>query len=78
MEVKGQREGGMARVIYIHAKVTHIHAKVTLDTGRSQMDRVERGSLRLHQCGSVTQGASRRCGGPAPSAIVGSLVGKPT
>ena len=32
MEVKGQREGGVARVIYIHAKVTHIHAEVTLDT----------------------------------------------
>ena len=75
MEVKGQREGGVARVIYIHAKVTHIHAEVTLDTGRSRMDRVERGSLRLHQCGSVTRGAA---GGPAPSAMAGSRAGKPT
>lgn len=49
MEVKGQREGGVARAI-------DIRAEVTLDTGRSRMDGVERGSLRLHQCGSVTRG----------------------
>lgn len=50
MEVKGQREGGVAWVI-------DIHTEVTLDTGRSRLEGVERGSLRLHQCGSVTRGA---------------------